>query len=221
MEDEQPAVIGEETPAPSASEEQSAPEAEISEADTSDQPADEVTEAQAPKSRAQSRISELANEKNYWKDLALQNAPLKEEETETDESEGIGVKDIAKAVISELEAKETSKRVSEAQKVAIQDALEATKKYPELDTDDRLARRVLAIAQADGISIVEAADEYLGSQKAQARQSAEANLRTGVTTPAAKTVSTGQAPKLDLRNLSEEEKAANWGEIVAKLSQPE
>lgn len=220
MEDEQLAVQGEETPAPSASETESAPEAETSEADTLDQPAEEATGEQ-PKSRATERIREAIAERNYWKDLALQNAPLKEEEEVTEESDGIGVKDIAKAVISELEAKETSKKVSEAQRLAIQDAAEATRKYPELDTDERLARRVLAIAQADGISISEAADEYIGSQKAQARSAAETNLRTGVGKPVAKTVSTGQAPPVDLSSLSESEKEANWGKIVAQMSQAE
>lgn len=218
MEDEQIAVNGEATPSDNGTEEVAVTDAETSEVGTLDQPAEETTGDEPKPSRAQSRISELSAEKNYWKDLALQAAPLEEKSAPTEESEGVGIDDIAKAVVRELEGKENSKRVQAAQQAAIKDALQATAEFPELDSDERLSRRVLAIAQADGISITEAAREYLGQTKTQARKTAESATRATVAAPTAKGVNTGTVAPVDLSSLSEDDKAANWSRIVSNMA---
>lgn len=217
--DENPQPLnGEATPSDTGTEEVAVTDAETSEVGTLDQPAEETTGDEPKPSRAQARISEVVAEKNYWKDLALQSAPLEEKSAPTDESEGVGIDDIAKAVVRELEGKENSKRVEAAQKAAFQDALQAAAEFPELDSDERLSRRVLAIAQADGISITEAAREYLGQTKTQARKTAESATRATVAAPTAQGVNTGTVAPVDLNSLSEDEKAANWARIVSNMA---
>lgn len=223
MEDEQ-AVTGEETPTPSAGETESVVESGSSEADTLDQPTDTTTGAEdAPKpSRAQERIRELNREANYWKDLALAgNAPSEDKPAATEESDGVGLDDIANAVVTKLEQKARLTKADQAQKAMYEDALTATAEFPELDSDERLAKRVIAIAQADGISIVEAARDYLGSTKKVSRSTAETAARANVAAPSARKVSTGEAATVDLNSLSESDKAANWDKIISKMSQSE
>lgn len=209
---------GEATPSDIGTEEVAVTEAETSEVATSEQPAEETTGEQPKASRAQARISELASERNYWKDLALQNAPLNETPKPDSSEEGVGLEDIANAVVGKLEEKARLSKAEQAQKVMYQDALQATAEFPELDSDERLAKRVIAIAQADGISITEAARDYLGTTKAQTRKVAESTARETVATPSAKGVSNGQPAPLDLNSLSEEQKEANWGSIVARMT---
>lgn len=221
MEEEQIAVSGEATPAPSASEPEAVSEVESSEVGTSDQPTQETTEVpEAPKSRAQERIRELSKEANYWKDLALSNAPLKEEKAApAEESDGVGIEEIAKAVVAELETKERLTKAEQAQKTMYEDALRATAEFPELDTDERLAKRVIAIAQADGISITDAAREYLGQQKQATRKSAEAALKSGVSAPQATKVSSGEPAVIDIWSMPEEQRKANWSTYIAQLAE--
>ena len=211
---------GEATPSVPATDESAVTEAATSEVATLEQPAEETTGEQPKASRAQARISELTHEKNYWKDLALQNAPSEEKPKPADDSEGIGLDDIAEAVVSRLEDKARSSRAKNAEQQMLADAAQASAEFPQLDQDERLARRVIAIAQADGISITEAARDYLG-RTTVSRTTTEQASRESIATPPARKVSTGTVAPIDIASMSEAEKAANWGKYIQTLSQGE
>lgn len=215
MEEESTPVQEEETSAPSASETESAPEVETSPADTLAQPTEEAT-AEEPKSRAQERISKLAAERDYWKDLRT-SAPSSEETTE--DTGEVTVQEVAKQTAA---AVRTEIRREEAHKQMLQDALTAEERYPQLADDDELAADVLALAQGRNISISAAAERIIGKQvqrTTEARDKAEQSLKAPASSPQGKKVATGQAPKLNLSQLSEADKAANWSAVLESYAQ--
>lgn len=217
MEEETTPVQEGETPAPSASETPSTPEVDPSPADTSVQPTEEVT---SKPSRVQERISQLAQERSYWKDLATQK-----QETEP-QPEDTGEVTVAEVARQTAEAVRKEMRQEEAHRQAMADAVKAEQKYPQLSEDEDLATDVIALARGRNISILDAAEKIIGRSQAQAEKvnqakgKAEASLKAPASV-AGKKVASGDAAPIDLSQLSEEDKAANWNQIISNIANQE
>ncbi|MBA2706130.1 MAG: hypothetical protein H0U60_20030 [Blastocatellia bacterium] len=217
MEEESTPVQEEETSAPSASETESAPEVETSEADTLDQPTEEATAEETKPNRAQERIKRLAAERDYWKDLA----PAPSQPEESGEEGEVTVKEVARQTAEEVHR---TIRQEDARKNMLQDAMKAEEAYPQLADDEDLAADVLAVARGRQISITAAAERVIGRQVQQVKQArgkAEQNLKAQASTPQSRKVNTGEPAPLNLNQLSEEDKAANWSQIISNLSSGE
>lgn len=199
----------EETDSPSASEEETTSEVESTEADTLDQPTEEA-ELPAPKSRAQERIARLAKEKNYWQNLYLERerqAPAPSQSDGYGDDNGMDTADIvADRVAARI-------RAEQAREAMIEDAQITTEAFPILNTDDKLARRVLAIAQAEGRSMYEVANELVPQTQA-VRKSAEAKLKAEGSIAAGTKVSSGKTEPLDIKKMSSDQLARNWEAIL-------
>lgn len=196
---------------------------EISEADTSVQPEGEVQPEQKS-TRAQKRIEELsrrakeAEEKaQYWERM---NAKTPEVFMEPDENGFVSPEQIAELTASKLEAREIEKGRKSAQQEMEQDMLSTYDAYPELNDDQELADLVVAQALNKGITLKASADRIMkrfqATQKeTQARTMATAASKNAVLTPSAGRVGSGEAPAIDWRNMSDDERRANWGKIVS------
>lgn len=226
------ATTGEpETPAPSASESDSQPveeavettlEPETPEADTSDQPGEE---GEPP--RAQKRIQELIKKNkeleekaSYWD--ALQ-AKLPESSEDSEEDGAVTVESIAKAVKNELKADQIEQTRREAESEMQRDAIAAIEAHPQLAEDDELATMVVSYAKERKISFKAAADRVIGrlqveAKKAETKTAAAQRERAGAATPATGRVSSGAMPPANVSNMSEEDKATSWDQIIASYT---
>ncbi len=233
--------VEEETTAPSESEReafdkfnasQTASETEEAPAVVSEQPVEE----EKP-SRAQSRIKELAHkvketkeEVDYWKNLAQPNPQPTPQATDQMPQDGEYQEDggyltadqIADATYQRIQADKLAEKQEEA-KIALQkDIKKVIKTHPDLEKDDDLAELVFNYAVTKGISLSSAADVIKGKIEAEAikreqKLLAERGLKSGVASPQGKSVSSGEKAPVNLANMSEEEKRANWNEIINSL----
>lgn len=221
-------VVSEETPAvepettaPSTSEDETTTETpEEAPADVSDQPEEDVEKTP----RAQKRIQELthklkqAEEKaSYWDEL---NAQAPEAVAEENEDGVVTVESIAKAVKNELKADQIESRKGEAAKARQLDAYETLQAHPVLQDDEELAEMVVAFAKEKKITFRAAADRIVSrtnnvAKKAEAKAVADRALKVGASSPAGGRVSSGQMSAPDVTTMSEDDKAANWNQILA------
>ena len=220
--DENQETSAEQTATPSESEEQTTPNVEEAPAGVSDQPTDEVKEEKKPP-RSEQRIHELSKRlkeaeqrANYWEKLnAPPVAPLP---AETAEGEFLTADQIADSVVKKQQTQEWERQNKEANKEMERDILDTLKKYPDLETNDKLGSAIFAYAQANKMRILDAADEVKTQIKADEERVKKELLasrsgRVGVTTPQSGKVSTGEE-KININSLSDEEKAANWSKIL-------
>ena len=203
--------------------------AETPEADTLDQPVEEVPEESSEpetKSRSQERIKQLTREKNearaeadYWKSINKQPEVLPVDESD----DGVTLDQISNSVINKLSEREAQKEREQAAAQMRQDVAETVQAYPELDADDDLAAIVVAMAERRGISIRTAADRVMGvlskeKENAEKRTLATQASRVGVSSPPTSPVGNGDPEPLDVSRMSESEKEANWERILAAHS---
>jgi hypothetical protein len=196
---------------------------ELSEAGTSDQPEVEVQPEPKP-TRAQKRIEELtkrakeAEEKaQYWEAL---NAKPQEYALEPDEDGNVTPEQVANLTVAKMEAKELERQRKGAEQAMQQDMLSTYEAYPELNDDQELADLVVAQALNKGITLKASADRimkrFASTQKeTQARTLATAASKNAVLTPSAGRVGSGEAAPVDWKNMSDDERRANWGKIVS------
>lgn len=215
--------LDEKTSTPSTGEEQTEstpePQDETTEVATSEQPAEE-TEAV---SRSQERIRELVKgkkeaqeEAEYWRSLAQE--PQKIEVGEPDES-GYTLEQISASVVNKLNEAQTAQQKKEAAQALKKDIENTIKAYPELDKDDDLAAIVMSVAEKRGISVRAAADRVMTmvQEKESVREKkvlANQASKVGVSAPRGESVA-NNAPSLNIAQLSEEEKRANWDKIIS------
>ncbi len=214
--------LDEKTSTPSTSEEQTEstpePQVETTEVATSEQPAEE-TEAV---SRSQERIRELVRgkkeaqeEAEYWKNLAIEPQML--EVGDPDES-GYTLEQISASVVNKLNEAQTAQQKKEAAQALKKDIEATIKTYPELDKDDDLAAIVMSVAEKRGISVRSAADRVMAMVKdresvREKKVLAGQASKVGVSAPRGESVA-NNAPSLNISQLSEDEKRANWDKII-------
>lgn len=205
-----------ETTTESSSDETQTTEESASQEESSADTSDQTEESGQP--RSSQRIQELVKERNeakeradYWEKLNQQaNADF------MPEGDVITADDIQKIVSTAIQQDRVEVGRKEAAMSLKRDIEEASKKYPQLMTDDRLSKKVLAVAQALQISVSEATEEILGSERLKKDNASKAN-KVGVSAPKGKRVATGEQIPPDISNMTEKEKEANWGEIVQSL----
>jgi hypothetical protein len=209
--------------AESQTSEETPSEVEEAPAAVSEQPTEEKVETEkAP--RAESRIHELAkrakeaeSEVAYWKQLAAQAQP---QEPVVTEDGTYSAEQIADVILQKQQALDVEKQRQEAAKSMRKDIAETLQSHPDLDQDDELAEIVYNFAAAKGISLKSAADRIkarISNEKAKAEKKviAEKALKGNVSSPQGSSVASGEAPKPDISKMSEDEKAANWGQILS------
>jgi hypothetical protein len=221
--------VEETTEAPQAEEqtsEEPKPEVEEAPADVSDQPTEDVETEEKPP-RAQTRIKELTSrakqaeeEVAYWRQLAAQP---KQAEPVVTEDGTYSAEQIADVIMQKQQAAELEKGRVEAAKSMQKDIAETLQVHPDLDQDDEKAELVYNLALSKGISLKAAADRFsamIKSERAKAEKKviAEKAQKAGVSSPQGSSVARGETPKPDIANMSDEERQANWGQIIENYS---
>jgi hypothetical protein len=211
-----------ETTSPSTSETQTAESPEMSEGTTLASPED--TE-KLPRSEQRikdltHKVKELEEKASYWDQL---NAVPPEAPPE-DEDAPVTVDGIAEAVLRKQQTVQLEQTKLQAQEEMAKDAAAALAAHPELETDDELADIVVAYAEKNKMSFKLAADKIKQrmnqeQKKAEAKVSASNAQRAGASTPTGTKVANGELTPIDLNNMSEDEKAANWSQILANIGQ--
>jgi len=211
------------TSSQSASETQTEPEVETetetSEADTSDQPAEESNKG----TRSQERIRQLVRgakeakeEAEYWKKLAQE--PKMMDIGDVDEG-GYTLDQISASVVNTLNQQKTIEEKNKAAEAMKQDIEATIEAYPDLDQDDDLSAIVMSVAEKRGISIKSAADRVMSMVRekeaiTEKKVKAEQAIKSGVSAPRGESVA-NNAPAIDISQMSEEEKRANWSKIIS------
>jgi len=220
--EETPAVESETTEAPQG-QEQTTSEVEMSEATTSESEALPTEEAKEETPRSEKRIQQLAREKNeakeeaeYWKNLAGQAPPM----PETPEDGYVTAEQVADTVLAKQEGIRIQEQKKQAQKALENDIVETLKAHPNLETDDDLAKAVYANAQTQGISLKASAEWFeklITKEKETAvkKEVAARQIRSGVSSPQGSSVSKGESGRPNINSMTEDEKAANWNDILA------
>jgi|SRR6185369_5040655 len=217
---EETQTVETETTTPSTSETETTPEVETSSETTSESPTtEEQPRAQARIQQLNRKVKELEEKASYWDALQAQPpAPP------TDEGDGeVTVESIADAVVRKQNIERMESTRQEAAGAMQKDALDALTAHPDLETDDELAAIVVAYAEKNKLSFKAAADT-IKSRMTQEQKKAESKVlatqaqKTGATSPSGARVSTGEMEPINLSNMTEEEKAANWSKILASYS---
>lgn len=214
-----------ETTPPSTSETQTASETEMSEEPTSEAPAEEEKKLPRSEKRIQEltrKNKELEEKASYWDALNAQppTAPPSNEENDGT----VTVDGIADAVLRKQQIANFEQVKYQAQDAMQRDALAALTAHPELESDNELADLVVAYAKEKKISFKAAADR-VKTRMEQEREKAEkkalasrANTQ-GASSPSGGRVSSGEMAPINIANMTEQEKAANWDRILASMSQ--
>lgn len=218
--EETPAVESE-TTEPSTSEvvePQTTTEPEEAPADVLEQPepVDETPRAQKRIQELTRKNKELEEKAAYWDQLSAKIPDAVDE----NEDGTVTVDAIADAVLRKQEAKQIENNRTQAQTDMQRDAAETLIAYPVLEKDNELADMVVAYAEKNRISIKAAAAKVMNrfdtaQKKAEAKTLASQATRAGASSPTGERVSTGAMAPPDVSKMSEEEKAANWDNIIA------
>lgn len=216
------AEVETETTAPSTSETETTPKTDQSEVATSEQPAED-----GKKPRSEARIQELIKKNkeleakvDYWDRMAAQ--PDQSTATEQTDSEFLTADQVAEAVLRKQKAEQIVVDKAKAQTDMQKDAAAALEAHPELQSDDDLATMVVAFAREKRISFTAAANIVKAkmeaeSKKAEQKVLASQSMRAGASTPQGGNVSSGGETPIDIANMTEDEKRANWSKIVSSM----
>lgn len=208
-----PTVEATETQAPQAS----TTDTETAPVETTSQPEDNSEER--PK-RSDKRIKQLTQDRDYWKTIAeatAQQQPATPADPTDDNGGLLTAEEIAAATIKQFNQ---SQKLDKAREAMLDDAALAEEQYPELATNEKLAKRVVVIAQTEGISILDAARDLIdgpktAAKKAEARANASEAARAASASPSANQAGTTESRSVKWADLSETERRDLWPDISA------